>query len=998
MPLKKTTTKPDATDALVDSDTPGFTGGIDPKMNLTTEATDVVIHTPVIAKIISLCGFSDDSVMVEFIKQKQWKKLLQVTNISVDDVKDFHTVKKDGISMDQKPLMIHVRMLKCFLLYYKRKCREHDKYLCEKDVMNIESNQFYLYCGSTDYFMDLSACVEESSTKQVDMLNTGIVDIVNAAESIQMEDVRGSSPFDEGLEEENVANIDVDVDIHHFDVINDDLYVSERNIGEDVLEKMDSLTYLAQNHLEEVTASDESYCISIRNPNGEYDLYRENTIISNVVVDEIDTTRHLDEGKGAGKLPYKLRERNRSRQEHNKRLIADTFDFHESAGHGSNGDPQVDFGLMLFDMHHIFDETYDDENGGDDDDVDKDVDDNIDKSVTTVEEIEGDDGEDVTNSLQKIIPYHLEWGTCPLCKGCGLIGNSCWECTNEGMKFESTPRWIYDTKDGGIHMIDISRRIICGESLMSLVVSKVLMSTPETALENFLHVMAEGSSEPDVEYYVNSRSELLKVCGLKTVFDIVARGYRLHQANPFDYMNERTGEKMIVAVCNTEYELFCEVGAIWLVHQHRMQPFHPQQDMTPGQQRLFHQNRRDIGAATLDTDMSGDGFNNTYLKKHVWLGDSGASVHVTNDAAGMFDCHNINSYVKINNGKNLYSSMIGNKKVSIVQANGSTTDLILHDCMYIPDIYINLFSITKALSEGWKISNYGLQMVLSRSDQNIKFDQILKTEHGYVCGITMLPLCDLGVSPMELASIYQCHSPFGGEPTSNYLHDNPFKCCDKQFVKSEISFEKSFFHQLDGDPNVKQHMGTLNLMELTAWNNIFNEEKYDTRYHQYISFKFRIKKCEDLKRSTLKVLVTAKYGEPMADYKKFEGYNVVQIEPGGIIKYLHCQNVMFDGQNLNLFMVEDDSLPLWGVLFQYGVKEKAKLHHVVLYFNHKDVSEIWDTKTLGYYWNDGKNSPADVFSKHWRYPQLWHLLNSLLIYSGNTSDLIDEDEKTEVKC
>ena len=93
MPLKKTTTKPGATDALVGSDTPGFTGGIDSKTSLTTETTDGVIHTPVIAKIISLCGFSDDSVMVKFIKQKNWKKLFQVSNISVNDVKDFHTVK-----------------------------------------------------------------------------------------------------------------------------------------------------------------------------------------------------------------------------------------------------------------------------------------------------------------------------------------------------------------------------------------------------------------------------------------------------------------------------------------------------------------------------------------------------------------------------------------------------------------------------------------------------------------------------------------------------------------------------------------------------------------------------------------------------------------------------------------------------------------------------------------------------------------------------------------
>ena len=54
MPLKKTTTKPDATDALVGSDTPGFTEGIEYKMNITTETTAVVVHTPLIAKIISL--------------------------------------------------------------------------------------------------------------------------------------------------------------------------------------------------------------------------------------------------------------------------------------------------------------------------------------------------------------------------------------------------------------------------------------------------------------------------------------------------------------------------------------------------------------------------------------------------------------------------------------------------------------------------------------------------------------------------------------------------------------------------------------------------------------------------------------------------------------------------------------------------------------------------------------------------------------------------------
>ena len=54
-------------------------------------------------------------------------------------------------------------------------------------------------------------------------------------------------------------------------------------------------------------------------------------------------------------------------------------------------------------------------------------------------------------------------------------------------------------------MIDISRHIECGESLVSMVIGKVLMSTPETEVENLLNVMVEASNELDVVYFVDSR-------------------------------------------------------------------------------------------------------------------------------------------------------------------------------------------------------------------------------------------------------------------------------------------------------------------------------------------------------------------------------------------------------------------------------------------------------------------------------------------------------------
>jgi hypothetical protein len=47
---------------------------------------------------------------------------------------------------------------------------------------------------------------------------------------------------------------------------------------------------------------------------------------------------------------------------------------------------------------------------------------------------------------------------------------------------------------------------------------------------------------------------------------------------------------------------------------------------------------------------------------------------------------------------------------------------------------------------------------------------------------------------------------------------------------------------------------------------------------------------------------------------------------------------------------------------------------------------------LGYYWVDDENNPPDIVSKHWSYPQIWHLLKPLLFYSGNTQDPLEIKE------
>ena len=121
------------------SDAPGGDNTNPPDLETTIETTETAtefVHTPVIAMIISLCDFSEDSTIAKFINQQGWTKLFHITTIGVDGVKDFYTTRRDG-NFEAKPMMIHIRIFKCFLLYYKRKCRALSTILDEDDVLNI---------------------------------------------------------------------------------------------------------------------------------------------------------------------------------------------------------------------------------------------------------------------------------------------------------------------------------------------------------------------------------------------------------------------------------------------------------------------------------------------------------------------------------------------------------------------------------------------------------------------------------------------------------------------------------------------------------------------------------------------------------------------------------------------------------------------------------------------------------------------------------------------
>jgi hypothetical protein len=147
---------------------------------------EAIIFNPVIAKIVALCGLPVNLTMVKFIEQQEWSELGHVTSIGVNEVKDFHTVCNDG-NYDAKPMMIHLRMFKAFLMFYTQKCHELSTTLDEHDVMDFTNTQFKEYVGSPDYHDDLSM---SGAPLKPSLLPRGINSVATATDDLTAQEFR----------------------------------------------------------------------------------------------------------------------------------------------------------------------------------------------------------------------------------------------------------------------------------------------------------------------------------------------------------------------------------------------------------------------------------------------------------------------------------------------------------------------------------------------------------------------------------------------------------------------------------------------------------------------------------------------------------------------------------------------------------------------------------------------------------------------------------------
>ena len=127
----------------------------------------------------------------------------------------------------------------------------------------------------------------------------------------------------------------------------------------------------------------------------------------------------------------------------------------------------------------------------------------------------------------------------------------------------------------------------------------------------------------------------------------------------------------------------------------------------------------------------------TPISKNIWIGDSGASCHMTNEANGLFEIRNIDEEITIGNGKPMKATKVGKLKVETVNRDGTKTQFTLGGVKLVPELYCKLFSLTSALDKGFKLGNQGRVIHLQKKNFKLAFDKVFETKTGFISGVEL---------------------------------------------------------------------------------------------------------------------------------------------------------------------------------------------------------------------------------------------------------------------
>jgi hypothetical protein len=107
---------------------------------------------------------------------------------------------------------------------------------------------------------------------------------------------------------------------------------------------------------------------------------------------------------------------------------------------------------------------------------------------------------------------------------------------------------------------------------------------------------------------------------------------------------------------------------------------------------------------------------------------------------GLTDVKDIDKSIKIGNGGAMRACTIRNLNCEVTQLDGRKFVVSVKNVKFIPGIRSNLFSLNKALMNGFTIANDGVIVSLTKKHVTLTIDIVIKTVgDGCVTGVVMKP-------------------------------------------------------------------------------------------------------------------------------------------------------------------------------------------------------------------------------------------------------------------
>jgi hypothetical protein len=84
----------------------------------------------------------------------------------------------------------------------------------------------------------------------------------------------------------------------------------------------------------------------------------------------------------------------------------------------------------------------------------------------------------------------------------------------------------------------------------------------------------------------------------------------------------------------------------------------------------------------------------------------------------MLNVEDIKESIAVGNGKSMMATIVESLKFRVIQLNGFRLDIALVDINYVPELWVDLFSINKVLKNGYLLSSV-----------SVTFDRVMRTRN-----------------------------------------------------------------------------------------------------------------------------------------------------------------------------------------------------------------------------------------------------------------------------